>query len=455
MKKMLQCSVLSIVILISCLIVPFPAVNGEDIEVMPDTYLSYSDFYEEINANLDKIEINVIGDYDFETSFDLKDEEGNICDRIDLSGKVESKDDYSFKTAPKSGKGNLKSIIISNDEAKDFSNFEGKEKIEDALEQGYFAVFMADDLKTMDVIWGKYFNSEMTTKSDDNDENIPYACYIVKNKIGEYFTGTFFTNADALQSEKDETILYHLWCLKDIYNYTKNTEELKKELDQKAQDAGAFTVSANVNDGELFSIGTSWRSICNGAGWHQNVYGSDPSFWEWINFFYLVNGESGNHYYAWAIEYWANPKWNAANGITTNYIDYQSDAAKYMSQGKLRNYFPKTTPQNGSYTFSFGASLSSTNTTTANIGYSRSVSTIDLEIKDTTDVNYGKIRFNYKTVLGFYTNYAKNTSSNGAIFIYKDEGKTGKYTFHHYRKANFTCYGSYSAGFQSTYNNSK
>lgn len=466
MKKSIKFSII-VIALIICSIAPFPSFQASAIDNMPDTYISYDDFYKQINNNIDNIEINVIGDYDFETSFTLWDEEGRICNNFDLSEKIQAEVNYSFKITEKSDKGKLKAIVVSNDEAKKHGNFESKEKIEEALEQGYLAIFMIDDLLTGDVIFSRYTGAKLSTKSvDDNDSNIPYACYVAKNNIGEYFTGTFYVNTDAcgdskdktwddesLKKMKDETILYHAWCLRDLNYYTRNSDAFKEQMEQKSIDFGAIKASASTGS-DIFSIGSEWKSIC--GGWHQNIIGSGsnkPSFWEWINFLYLKNGESGNHYYAWAIDYSAAP--NGGVGTGTAFVDYRSDAAKYMSKGKLRSHYPTSTPSNGSYNYSFGAAISSSGTAEANIGFSRTVSTSDLKIVDTTNINYGKIRFFYKIgPFNQLTKYAKNTSNNSAIFIYKDEDKTGHYTFHHYREGAFHKFLlgiSYSGNWYTTY----
>lgn len=470
MKRIAKFLILVMMISYAAFTMSVNAALDEKVEPMPDVYMPYEAFYSEVQENLANVDITVIGDYDFITRFELKDEQGKTISNMDIEECVEISSDYAINLNKRMNDNSLRAVVVNTDDSRDYVSFDNKEKLETAINEGYFVVFMVNDMTTTNTVLTRYAGAMMANyNTDENnpDNLIPYACYVTKNNAGEYYSGTFYRTQDTCQETMDETILYHMWCLRNIQSYTKNTTEtkiqlqaeLKKTIDEeektvvendklldenvkndladtaisisknRAETATAALSSGDYND---FSIGYDWKSVYY-KGWHQNVIGSGdgmPSFWEWINFFYLRNGESGNHYYAWAIEYSAAPngKW------ATKYVDYQSNAEKYQIGGQLRAHYPTQAPESGTFSCNFGATFSKRGPS-ADIGFTRSFPVNDLEIIDTTNINYGRIRFNYPQIT--YTDYQMNTSTNNAIFIYKDTKKTGSYQIHHYRRAHF------------------
>lgn len=331
-------------------------------------------------------------------------------------------------TKEKLNKDQLLSVFIANDQINDF--FSDQNTVKKLLNKGYTIFFEVNNNKEMDEVYHAYglidTMEENYQMEFEDKEQRPIAAYMVKNKIGEYGTGSIYTDG----SKSTKYMLLQSFKIRNYYFCDfKNFESLDDELNKNQ-----FSVSANNPPED--SVGENWSFIkWTEKTFYGNTNSSDTptgsilfrcSYYNY-NKRVLSPGSmtSYDRYFAVLSTMIVDPNDLSNHRFNyVNYLEFSLNLNIYTSIIKLYEVQPKNRPEDYTVSFGVGANLDNTGKGALSISWSTSHNYSDLSITDYSSYtsNKAKIRYDYNKEWNWLdgyveTTYAKNPSTQKAVVV--------------------------------------
>jgi len=419
---------LAVLALCCSLLMGFPVLPGNamGVEKMPMSRLPMDELVSEMRQNAANFEIHYIGD---DTNKFSNTDELEVALITDTSLS-------SATTSKKTSKDSAKVFFIDSGYVE---SAKSNQSLQAVLDKGYLIFFETENQADTDAVLSSITGFQVSNtkienesaKREGQDEYVVNACFVAKNKAGEYLTGTLYIQNGSSQTEKETQLLISAWEERNLYYYTKSDANASKLL----------TLNAAAYNGDMFTVNYTWKYLMN---WHKNSWqssliGGNPfTLSEWICFL-GVRADDGSDYYAWCVESYATPRPTTLvqpNRNFTKKVVYASNA-RYdtFANGQLRAYEPKFAPNSSTVSFSIGSDVAKDGVATS-IGASFPIDMNEYTIVNDSQMGNELARINYLySVPIFYTSppYAAQETINTFSVIIKNNANTSTFKFQHYR----------------------
>lgn len=398
-------------ILNSCLILSILIGCCSAAELVPKVMLSDQEHTNHLAAIKEMSpEIYVLGNYDFTTTFPNTSGLSRTSLSIDFAENVHyvtSISSIPMRSSRTSDTQCPKAIIVSDNVANTYINSD--DVFSPYLNLGFSIFFPETNYEDMTGIFGALANDSfnMIPVEDNNTDNV--VAYVVQDISGSFYTANIIAPSGVEQQTIDSEII------KEIYE-----SDILHRIGRSTAD---------------FSPGYSWNEAS--TGWHKNIwYGDTMSDTGWLTewlCFYSTQTSNGDHYYAWAGEWYMEPPESLSPFPNTHwyskYVNYYSNASNMQSGVELRDYAPKVTPT--SYQASVSTSINSEKKYDFGLNLTWSINELTLSDNSSPANDRCDLKWNFLKD----SSYSQNTTSNKFVMIFKDTEKSGSYTFTHGRSA--------------------